>query len=202
MMTFHSKRKVELFKLPPGSFFYAVSCAYCNLKCKPCMMKERPKIKLVLSAFDKLLEIIGIVLLVLLWVGVIYAYITLPDSIPIHFNIAGKPDAYGGKFSLIVLAFVATILYAGLTLLCRIPHHFNYLVQITESNAGRQYRWSTRIIRYIKVAIVILFGVIIMFVHLTARGLASGIGPWFLPLIFMLFVFPVIVSIWYSAKDR
>jgi len=55
---------------------------------------------------------IGIVLsvYVLLWAYTIYIYQKLPETIPTHLDITGKPDAWGNKSSLLILPLVAAIL--------------------------------------------------------------------------------------------
>ena len=165
-------------------------------------MEERPRIVLPLSRFDKTLEVAGIVLLMILWAGTLYAFNTLPGTIPIHFGLTGKPDAYGEKISLVILAGIASLIYLGLSMLNRIPHHFNYLTKINAANASRQYRFATRFIRYIKVATVLLFNVIVLFSWLTATARVDGLGSWFLPGVLVLFLLPAAWAVWYSTKER
>ncbi|WP_158413837.1 DUF1648 domain-containing protein [Geoglobus acetivorans] len=38
-----------------------------------------------------------------IWILAIYAYQTLPDTIPTHFNFGGKPDSYGDKSTWLIL---------------------------------------------------------------------------------------------------
>lgn len=54
---------------------------------------------------------IGIVLFVylLLWANTLYIYPKLPETIPTHFDITGKPDAWGHKSSFLILPFFAMI---------------------------------------------------------------------------------------------
>ena len=53
----------------------------------------------------------GVVLFLylILWCNALYLYNKLPDTIPTHFDIAGKPDAWGAKSSLFLLPLSATI---------------------------------------------------------------------------------------------
>ncbi|ADC66599.1 protein of unknown function DUF1648 [Ferroglobus placidus DSM 10642] len=52
-------------------------------------------------------QLVVVLLLVLIWVTSIYAYSTLPERVPVHFNASGKADSYGGKiiFLLLPLSF-------------------------------------------------------------------------------------------------
>ncbi|MBE8539587.1 DUF1648 domain-containing protein [Geoglobus acetivorans] len=44
-----------------------------------------------------------------IWVLAIYAYQTLPDNIPSHFNFEGKPDSYGDKSTWMILPVALSI---------------------------------------------------------------------------------------------
>lgn len=55
---------------------------------------------------------IGMVLLayLFLWVVTLYIYSKLPETIPTHFDMTGKPDTWGDKSSFFTLPLFATIL--------------------------------------------------------------------------------------------
>ena len=157
---------------------------------------SRPRMKLILSPTDKLVEVFGYILLVLLWVYTLLHYRGLPDTIPVHYGLAGEPDRYGGKGNLLGLPVVTTVLFAGLTILNRFPHLFNYPSDISEENAFKLYTGATRLIRYLKLMIVIIFGFIIVQTVRVSEGLTSGLGLWFLLIVLMAFiVFPIIFLI-------
>lgn len=65
-------------------------------------MEPRPKIKLTLSAFDHSVEQAAKIILLALWGLTVYAFLNLPQTIPVHFNAAGKPDNYGNKLTLLI----------------------------------------------------------------------------------------------------
>ncbi len=154
-------------------------------------MNERPKIKLELTATDKGFEILGWSSLVAFWVFTITHYKHLPDTIPIHWNGSGQADGFGGKGNILILPFVATILSIGLTILNKFPHLFNYPTKITEENAARQYINATRLIRYTKVIIVFIFGMIALQTIKYVNGQTSGLGLWFFPLTLGLIFIPL-----------
>jgi hypothetical protein len=77
-----------------------------------------------------------------------------------------------------------------LTLLNKHPHIFNYPVKITEANALQQYTSATKLIRYLKIIIVMIFTFIDLFTYLTATGRSSGLGSWFLPAMLILLFIP------------
>ncbi|MEN9340305.1 MAG: hypothetical protein RIQ62_1617 [Bacteroidota bacterium] len=151
-------------------------------------MNNRPKIELELTLFDKALEILGWISVLVIWILVITNYITLPDSIPIHYNSMGVADRFGGKENILTLPIVATVLFIGLTMLNKFPHLFNYPTPITEDNALRQYTYATRLLRYLKFIILVIFGAI------TWQTISNvhNIGIWFLPMTVALMLIPFI----------
>jgi len=151
-------------------------------------MKKRPKIKLELNRTDKIVEVIGWILVIGIWILTLANYFELPDIIPIHFNGAGEADGFGKKANILFLPIISTLLFIGLTLLNKYPHVFNYPNEITEENALSQYMNATRMLRYLKLIILIIFGTIVFMTIQNVNGNADGLGTWFLPLT-MVFVF-------------
>jgi uncharacterized membrane protein len=163
-------------------------------------MEARPKIQPQLSKFDKTLELISVVVLITMIGLSIYAFFTLPDIIPTHFNGSGKPDDYGGKATILILPLVTSIIYFGLSKLNQYPHMFNYATIITEANAAYQYQLATRLIRIMKLALLLIFTVIILMTYLTAINVLEGLGFWFLPFAVGLIIIPLGVTIVKSLK--
>ena len=165
-------------------------------------MEKRPKYKLVLTITDKSLEIIGWLLIIAVWALTIINYSKLPSVIPIHYNLTGQADGFGGKGTIITLPIIATILFVGMTVLNRFPHIFNYPTTITKDNALRQYTNATRMIRVLKLIIVIIFGLIAYQTIQNATGQANGLGEWFLPLILALIHIPLIYFVVKSYRRK
>ena len=153
-------------------------------------MEERPKIKLELTTADKTFEIIGWLLVISVWGLTITNYANLPETILTHYNGAGQADRFGGKATILTLPLIATVLFVGLTILNKFPHIFNYPTNITQDNALRQY--ATRMIRYLKLIIVVIFGLIEFKTIQIANGQADGLGIWFLPMTLGLIFIPLI----------
>jgi len=154
-------------------------------------MEEQPKIKLELTTIDKTLEILGWISILAIWVLTITNYTNLPDTIPIHYNGAGHADGFGRKGNILILPLISTVLFIGMTILNKLPQVFNYPTDITKDNALRQYTNATRMIRYLKVIIVVIFGVIVLQTIRNANGQTSGLGVWFLPLTLGLIFVPL-----------
>lgn len=154
-------------------------------------MKKRPKIILELTTTDKAFEILGWISILSIWVLTTINYPNLPDNIPIHFNGLGQPDGFGGKVNILTLPLIATILFIGMTILNKFPHVFNYPTNITADNALGQYTNATRMIRYLKLIIVVIFGLIELQTIRNVNEQTSGLGVWFLPLTLGLIFFPL-----------
>ncbi|MGJ8594111.1 MAG: DUF1648 domain-containing protein [Aquaticitalea sp.] len=155
-------------------------------------MDNRPRLKLQLSPTDKMLEIFGGMSIVGIWSLALINYVELPETIPIHYNAAGEADGFGNKVNIFALPLVSTILFIGMTILNKYPHVFNYLKEITKDNAVHQYTFATRLIRYLKLTIVLIFGLIVIRTIQNANGNANGLGAWFLPLTLGLIFIPMI----------
>lgn len=149
-------------------------------------MNYRPKIKIPLTPIDKTVEITGIVTVLAVWVYILTNYSSLPDVIPTHYGGSGKADGYGDKVSILGLPAVATVIYIAITILNRFPHVFNYPSEITPENAVSQYTIMTRMMRWLKLVVVVIFGSIAYQTIATARSAEPELGSWFLPLTMVL----------------
>jgi uncharacterized membrane protein len=128
-------------------------------------------------------------------------YHNLPATVPTHYNLAGKVDSYGSKMSLFLLPLLSFGMYVGLTYLNRFPHIFNYLTDITSDNARRQYTVATRMIRYLKFGLVIVFGYIQFMTFEIASGSSDALKWWFFPLVFIITLASLIYFVIASLKS-
>jgi len=155
-------------------------------------MEKRPRIKLELTQSDKTFELIGWLLICAVWTLTISNYKGLPDIIPTHYNASGIADGFGEKWMILTLPLVATVLFTGLTILNKFPHIFNYPNEVSTENALRQYTIATRLIRFLKLIIVVIFGLISYQTISHANGQTKGLGMWFLPVTIGLIFIPII----------
>jgi uncharacterized membrane protein len=162
-------------------------------------MDQRPKLKLTLSKGDILLEMLAVSLLLICWILSIYGYYTLPDSIPVHFDMTGKVTRFGSKFNIFFMPLIATILLIGVSILNKYPHIFNYPSPITPQNAEKQYRTASRLIRWLKFIMVALF-LFIDIVIIQAVQYNTNIIPSWLFFFFLLFSFVPIAIYLISAR--
>jgi uncharacterized membrane protein len=160
--------------------------------------RDRPKIEVPLTTTDKWLEGMSAVALFLLLCATTYFVITLPETVPMHFDARGVPDRYGSKWWIIVFPVISGFLYVLLTALNKYPHTFNYMVRITQENAFRQYSLAMRFMRLLKLLVILLFALIESTVAYIAFGKADSTGIFVLPAVLVTIVLPVI---WYMVKS-
>jgi uncharacterized membrane protein len=165
-------------------------------------MSNRPKLKLNLTTTDKVIELVGWICLIGIWILTLSNYYSLPETIPIHYNGAGEADGFGKKWNILSLPIVSSILFVGLTILNKYPHVFNYPSTITQENALQQYTNATRLIRFLKLVVLIIFGLIVFKTIQNVNGNADGLGTWFLPLTFGLIFIPMAYYLTKSIKKN
>jgi uncharacterized membrane protein len=125
-------------------------------------MNTRPKLYLKSKPTDTVLDTAVLLLQLGMWIIVVVGYIFLPTIIPIHFNFKGEVDRYGNKAELFVLPILSSIVTISFYYLNKVPHIFNYMVEITKENAEIEYRKATRMLRWVNLgsSLLILFIII------------------------------------------
>lgn len=163
---------------------------------------ERPILKLEMGPADLILEILPIISLLVFFGFTLYQFSRLPETIPTHFNGSGEPDDYGSKYTLWILPLVALVIYAILSLVSKIPEKLNYPVKITPANARKQYILSIRLLRYLKLAMILMFFFISYQTTMIAQHKIVGLGPFFIPIYVGMIMIPVIVYYILAQQSR
>lgn len=117
---------------------------------------HRPRLDLPADATDKVLELLGAVLLAAFLVTVAASWSSLPVDVPTHFSASGEPDSWGSRAEALILPAIALVQFVLLTVLARFPHRYNYMVTITAENAECQYRLARRLMHAMKLLVVAL----------------------------------------------
>lgn len=150
---------------------------------------------------------LDIVLDGLTWAGLLFLliytllnYRQLPETISMHFNWKGEVDRQGNKATIWIIPGILIIILIGLSTLNKYPQVFHYHTKITSQNAERQYTLATRLIRFLKLAIVIIF----LFINIKTINVAlngsPGIGGWFLPIFILVICLPTVVYLYMAMK--
>jgi len=167
------------------------------------MNTKRPRIKVPFETVDVIIEMLSITLLILMWTYCIINYFELPDTIATHFDATGKPDDFGSKNTIWIIPVVATVMYIGMYILNKYPHIHNYMVNITEENALKNYRFSTRVVRVVNFLCVLLLAYITYMIIESAFGKQYNLGTWFVPLLIgFSIVFPIVLIIYMRKLNK
>jgi hypothetical protein len=141
------------------------------------------KIKLPLSAFEKVLQALCMVALLWMFADVVFSWGSLPATIVTHFGTSGKPDGWGGKEILLALPVMTLLMSAGLTLLERFPQISNFPGKVTKENAPRLYRTVREMVTELKLATILTLGYIEYRMIQGAVGKGMSLGALFLPVL-------------------
>lgn len=126
-------------------------------------MESRPKINIQKTQMQKWINIISLILLGITTIYLLLNYPKMPNEIPLHFNLFGEEDYWGPKWTIFILWGIGIIIYLLNTKTQSFPHKFNYIVEITEKNAEKQYHLAVKMMSILGLEIMIL----ITYLHLT-----------------------------------
>ena len=79
----------------------------------------------------------------------------LPEIIPIHFDLEGKPDNHGAKYFIFLLPFVGSLIYFFLSY--NIKEINNYPVEITQENKEIQFLIGMMAVKSIIAYVLFIF---------------------------------------------
>jgi len=163
---------------------------------------DRPKLKIPITPADILIECVSIGLIIYIWIHLFLVFGELPDRVPSHFNAAGEADGFSSKTFLFFLPALSTLMYIGLFWLTKFPHLHNYMVNITEENAFKQYRFGVTVLRIVNLLCVIMFAYI-NYHMLTGAGTSSAdLGKGFLFVVIGVSILLPVVIIYYQNKIK
>ena len=150
------------------------------------MKNNQPVLHLPKTRVEKIMDIVSLLLIVINLAYLISVWNTLPEQVPIHFNGKGEVDGWGGRVVIWLLPTISLFLWFGLTIMERVPHLFNYPIEITEKNAVFQYKNARMMSLFLKVEIIlILLYTSWESVHV-AMGYEGGLGRAELPILLIL----------------
>ena len=127
---------------------------------------------------------------------------TLPDEVPIHFNMKGEADGWGSKYFIFILPLIAIIPCGLMEMLERAPEMSNYPNRFNEQNAEAFYRNSIQTLNIIKNAILIIFAIILCEMVFAAQGIQL-LPPYALFILTLLLLgIPIIIQLVKQKKIK
>ncbi|MGV6830604.1 MAG: DUF1648 domain-containing protein [bacterium] len=154
------------------------------------MTSNRPKIKVEKESHDVIVDIIVILILIAIWVYPAMNYLNMPDTIPIHFNAKGEADNWGAKNFIWMLPIITTLTVGLIMFLNQYPHLHNYMVNITEENAYKNYQLSTRVLRYANLYVVLLM--IVVTFEIVQKALGNDLNIVGIPFLIFTILVPLV----------
>ncbi len=106
----------------------------------------------------------------------IFSLPTLPNEVPIHFNIGGEVDGWGSKYVLLLLPFIGVVTVLAFEALEKRPHLHNYPQHINESNVRQFYKVSVRTMSLIKNGTLVILGLLQFEIVLAAKESDNTFG--------------------------
>jgi uncharacterized membrane protein len=133
-------------------------------------MTDRPRLALSRTRYEWTLDVLSVGLLIAAAVTLMALVPTVEEPAPIHFDLAGNPDRWGSIGHVWWVLVLAVAAFVGMTLLQRVPHHYNYAIDLSSENAERQYRLARACMGRMKVFFSAIFGVMMVAIVVMARG--------------------------------
>jgi uncharacterized membrane protein len=142
----------------------------------------------------KILEIVSVAALATLVAVTVLAFYgpaRLPAQIPTHFNVSGRPDAWGSPRMLLLFPVLAAAIYLLMTWVARYPSAFNYPVRVTAGNRQRLEALALSMIAWLKTEVVVFFA----WMQVSAIGAARHPGQGFSPLLMPVLLVAIFATI-------
>lgn len=162
----------------------------------------RPILKLPKTKSEKIWDYIGGSIFILSIFYIILAWGKLPDEIPGHFNGMGEVDRWGSKIELFILPFIGLFLWIVMGLLEKAPNMHNYPSRLNESNVTAFYLNSRKILNQVKNICLIIFAFISIQMVRIGLGEVNSLGWWFLPIVLIVVLIPIIKGFITSSKIK
>ena len=147
-----------------------------------------------------------------IWIFTSYAYIILPNIIPTHFEMNGKPNEYGNKSSLFILALalsIGPIIFLlvtkyRFTLINKYPYLLNlpaFFVYLTKLKNKKRSIWFNK---YFEILLcfgaALTFSLLLMDVGIIIGEINERVSIWFMLSSITLVLLPIIPFLLYLRK--
>ncbi len=158
----------------------------------------RPRLQITETESDKIWNRIALIGIIGLWLFAIYAFVVLPETVPIHFGLDGNANNWGNKITLFIFPVLATIFYFSLGKLATVPHIYNYGSTLTEENAYAHYSLAAKLIRVMRACLTLIFIFCDVDIYFAATETNPTTTGWLLPVIIG---FAIVPNIWYLYRS-
>lgn len=126
---------------------------------------------------EKLCNIFSIMAGILAILLLCFYWPSLPQIVPVHFNIFGEVDAYGNKIMVLLFCLLGCFIVFILSNIERFPSRINYPFALTECNCHIQAEILHKFLIFFKLEIVYLFLYIEVNTMVIAFKWSYNLGP-------------------------
>lgn len=147
------------------------------------------------------LKVISFVVLILIWIFTIVNFKNLPETIPIHYNIAGTPDGFGPKSTIWFETTLTTALFLFLMYVSKKP---NFPLLNIPQNIKKKPILTEFIVSILLLIIMLIFADINYENIQNALGKTNGLSSiihYLLGLVF-IFVFGLLIYSYIISKRQ
>ena len=118
------------------------------------------------------MEVIGGLIIIGMFLFVLLQWGDIPQKIPEHYDFTGQVDKWGDKTGVLIMPIMAVALYLLLTVVTMFPRIWNVPVEITESNKEAVYSCMKSMLIFMKIEILATFSYI-TYCQVTSTKLSS-----------------------------
>ncbi len=165
-----------------------------------------------LSMKGKILATLIMLGLLSMWMFAIYAYLTFPQEVPVHFGFSGDPTRYGDKSTFLILpaAFsIGPVIFILLTkyrftlinkypYLINLPAFFTYISKIQKERRGL---WVNKYFEaMLCLGVALTFSLLTMEIGIFLGKIHGKLPPWFIPFSLTLPIWLTLPFLFYLRK--
>lgn len=148
------------------------------------------------------LELLSLLALIVPVILLLRVWGSLPETVPVHFDAAGRPDRFGPKGTLWILHWVSLCLWLMLTAVQAVPlRSLNLPVKVTPENEAHVERVAARALSAFKFVLVLLLALIAQQTLQAAQSHTASLSVWVI-LLATLGPLPVLVWLVVAARRR
>lgn len=154
----------------------------------------RPRIKVERTAEGTAFEITIAVLNIIMWGLIAWLWARLPEQIPVHLDVTGRPDGYGGRWMIVVTGAIGTLISA---LMCFCAYRPASAISLpVQLKNPAQLAAAVRMVRILGVMVSLMFVSIVW-----SMGGAASCGKTASGMLTIVIVIVVLVA-YYTARIR
>jgi len=158
-------------------------------------VSDRPKLSIAPTPAERALQGVTMIGIAALFAFCASVWSRLPAKVPTHFDLSGRPDAWGDRATLLALPILVVLFYVGFSFLERLPHTYNYPVPVNANNARRLYGLGRQLVLTMKLIVTGTFGYIFYNSVQVALGERVVLSLWFLPVVVVAILTSLAVAI-------